>query len=109
MRAINLLKGIYPGHGRCFGMWRRHPPGDAERLALLRLTVQLWKNISGALVPAPMLHRPGYRATPERTAPVCDGKPDRVPGPRYGHPVWIRIDRKPPVKLCPECYPDGRL
>lgn len=89
-------------------MWRRFLPHDAELLRLLRLTVQLWKNIGGLLVPVPMLHCPGYRATPDRTAPACEGRPERT-GPRYGHPVWIRKDREPPVKLCPDCYPEGRL
>jgi hypothetical protein len=60
--------------------------------------VQLYRPFPVPHTPAPKLHHAGYRATPDRVAPLCsDGC-----GP-YGRMVWCAVGRTLPLPLCGDC------
>lgn len=62
--------------------------------------VQLWRVIAGTKVPAPKLHRLGYKASPFRWAPLCSL--GQRGGP-YGRQVAYAADLPPPYRECPDC------
>lgn len=91
--AIDLLHPRIPR----VGLLLRRP--SLAREAHVTTHVQLFRPVPGiGLVPAPMLHRPGYQATPEKVAPLCSEG-----GGPYGRLVWIWTGRPPPHRLCPKC------
>lgn len=85
---------------RQVGLMLSRPQGHSSEVR-----VQLFRPVPGiGRVPAPMLHRPGHQATPEKVAPLCSEG-----GGPYGRLVWIWADRKPPLKACPVCDRASRL